>query len=71
MWYHFCIIGSCIQLIVIWKGEENGQSEKAKSCQRSSTSRDTLDGAYPGLVLGINAARLGMETKVFYTFMGY
>jgi len=34
------------------------------------TSRDTLDGAYPGLVLGINAARLGMETRVFYTFMG-
>jgi peroxiredoxin family protein len=33
-------------------------------------SRDTLDGAYPALILGINAARLGMETKVFYTFMG-
>jgi peroxiredoxin family protein len=34
------------------------------------TSRDTLDGAYPGLILGINARRLGMQTKVFYTFMG-
>lgn len=34
------------------------------------TSRDTLDGAYPGLVLGINARRLGLETKVFYTFNG-
>ena len=33
-------------------------------------SRDTIDGAYPALILGINAARLGMETKVFYTFMG-
>jgi len=33
-------------------------------------SRDTIDGAYPSLILGINAARLGMETKVFYTFMG-
>jgi peroxiredoxin family protein len=33
-------------------------------------SRDTMDGAYPALILGINAARLGMETKVFYTFMG-
>lgn len=33
-------------------------------------SRDTLDGAYPSLVLGINASRMGMETKVFYTFMG-
>jgi peroxiredoxin family protein len=33
-------------------------------------SRDTLDGAYPALVLGINASRLGMESKVFFTFMG-
>jgi peroxiredoxin family protein len=33
-------------------------------------SRDTLDGAYPSLILGINAARQNMETKVFYTFMG-
>jgi peroxiredoxin family protein len=32
--------------------------------------KDSLDGAYPSLVLGINAARLGMETKVFYSFMG-
>lgn len=34
------------------------------------TSRDTLDGVYPGLILGINARRLGMESAVFYTFMG-
>jgi len=34
------------------------------------TSRDTLDGAYPGLILGINARRLGMRAKVFFTFMG-
>lgn len=33
-------------------------------------SRDTIDGAYPSLILGINAARQGLETKVFYTFMG-
>jgi peroxiredoxin family protein len=33
-------------------------------------SKDTLDGAYPSLVLAINAARLGMESKIFYTFMG-
>ena len=33
-------------------------------------TKNTLDGAYPSLVLGINAARLGMETKVFYSFMG-
>jgi len=32
--------------------------------------KDTLDGAYPSLVLGINAARQGMETKVFYSFAG-
>ena len=34
------------------------------------TSRDTLDGAYPGLILGINARRLGMDAAIFYTFMG-
>jgi peroxiredoxin family protein len=41
--------------------------------QQSSTficSRDTLDGAYPSLMLAINARRLGMETTIFYTFMG-
>ncbi len=32
--------------------------------------KDTLDGAYPSLVLGINAARMGMEAKIFYSFMG-
>jgi peroxiredoxin family protein len=34
------------------------------------TSKDTLDGVYPGLILGINARRLGLESTVFYTFMG-
>ncbi len=33
-------------------------------------SRDTLDGAYPSLVLGINARRMGMEAIIFFTFMG-
>ena len=32
--------------------------------------KDTLDGAYPSLVLGINAARQGMESKIFYSFLG-
>ncbi|MFC1863822.1 DsrE/DsrF/DrsH-like family protein [Thermodesulfobacteriota bacterium] len=32
--------------------------------------KDTIDGAYPSLVLGINAARMGMISKVFYSFMG-
>jgi peroxiredoxin family protein len=34
------------------------------------TSKDTLDGVYPGLILGINAQRLGLQATVFYTFMG-
>jgi peroxiredoxin family protein len=46
------------------------QSKKTKESAAFITSRDTLDGAYPGLVLGINAKRLGMDTSVFYTFMG-
>ena len=33
-------------------------------------SRDTLDGAYPSLMLAINSRRLGMDASVFYTFMG-
>ena len=33
-------------------------------------TKDTLDGAYPSLVLGINAARQDMESKIFYSFMG-
>ncbi len=33
-------------------------------------SRDTLDGAYPPLILAINARRLGMEATIFFTFMG-
>ncbi len=33
-------------------------------------SRNTLDGAYPSLILAINARRLGMDATVFYTFMG-
>ncbi len=32
--------------------------------------KDTIDGAYPSLILGINAARQGLETKIFYSFMG-
>ncbi len=44
------------------------QQPKERAC--FICSRDTLDGAYPALILGINAARLGMEAKVFYTFMG-
>lgn len=45
-------------------------SEGTSEAAAFITSRDTLDGAYPGLVLGINACRLGMQSTVFYTFMG-
>ena len=45
-------------------------STKPKETAAFICSRDTLDGAYPPLILAINAARAGMETKVFYTFMG-
>jgi peroxiredoxin family protein len=46
------------------------QIQDQKQSAAFITSRDTLDGAYPGLILGINARRLGMESIVFYTFMG-
>lgn len=45
--------------------EPNGKKSCTFIC-----SRDTLDGAYPALILGINARRLGMDSTVFYTFMG-
>ncbi len=32
--------------------------------------KDTIDGAYSSLVLAINAARQGMESKIFHSFMG-
>ncbi len=43
-----------------------GEKEKAGFI----CTKGTLDGAYPALVLGMNAARQGMETKVFFSFMG-
>jgi len=45
-------------------------NEQTKGTTAFITSRDTLDGAYPAIILGINARRLGYRTKVFYTFMG-
>jgi peroxiredoxin family protein len=44
--------------------------QEQKQAAAFITSKDTLDGVYPGLILGINARRLGMESTVFYTFMG-
>jgi len=46
------------------------QIQDQKQAAAFITSRDTLDGAYPGLILGINSRRLGMASTVFYTFMG-
>ena len=46
------------------------QTQEQKQAAAFITSKDTLDGAYPGLILGINSSRLGMEAIVFYTFMG-
>jgi peroxiredoxin family protein len=48
------------------KEKKEGQKERAAFI----CVKDTIDGAYPSLVLGINAARQGMESKVFYSFMG-
>lgn len=50
--------------------EDMAESQEKKQAAAFITSKDTLDGAYPGLILGINARRLGMESTVFYTFMG-
>jgi peroxiredoxin family protein len=44
---------------------EEGKEKAAFICVK-----DTIDGAYPSLVLGINAARQGMDSKIFYSFMG-
>jgi peroxiredoxin family protein len=49
------------------------QNQETVPEQESCTficSRGTLDGAYPALILAINARRLGMDATVFYTFMG-
>ena len=46
------------------------QIQEQKQAAAFITSKDTLDGAYPGFILGINSKRLGMEATIFYTFMG-
>ena len=47
-------------------------AEQTKEIEKAAfiCVNDALTGAYPSLVLGVNAARLGMESKVFYSFMG-
>ncbi|MBF0482565.1 MAG: DsrE/DsrF/DrsH-like family protein [Desulfovibrionaceae bacterium] len=48
-----------------------GQEDKTdKQSYTFICSRGTLDGAYPSLILGLNARRLGHDVSLFYTFMG-
>jgi peroxiredoxin family protein len=55
---------------IILVKEENKMNDEKKEKAAFICVKDTIDGAYPSLVLGINAARQGMETKIFYSFMG-
>jgi peroxiredoxin family protein len=53
--------------------EKMSATAQTKGQQEAATficSRDTIDGVYPSLILGINARRLGMDVSIFYTFMG-
>jgi len=53
--------------------ETRDGSPQAAPQKRSCTficSRGTIDGAYPALLLAINARRMGMQATIFYTFMG-
>ena len=54
-------------------GQKTDSSTQPSSVRQSCTficSRDTLNGVYPSLILAINSRRLGMDARVFYTFMG-
>ncbi len=53
--------------------ESKGPTQEPQVQKKSCTficSRSTIDGAYPALLLAINARRMGMEATIFYTFMG-
>ncbi len=43
---------------------------EGKQCYTFICSKGTLDGAYPSLILALNAHRLGHQVSLFYTFMG-
>lgn len=49
---------------------ESRETDKTPERYAFICSRGTLDGAYPALILAINARRLGHEAFVFHTFMG-
>lgn len=46
------------------------QNETRKQRHAFITSRGTLDGAMPALVMALNSVRLGNDATIFYTFMG-
>lgn len=49
------------------------QAQKPEPQRESASficSRDTLEGVYPPLLLAINASRQGLDSSVFFTFMG-
>jgi len=50
--------------------EQQPEEQREPETATFICSRDTLDGIYPSLILGINARRLGMDATIFYTFMG-
>lgn len=54
---------------------EKGMSNTSSNPQQQEActficSRDTIDGVYPSLLLAINARRMGLDSTIFYTFMG-
>lgn len=61
---------SIMSNVAVLRNEEVPSSEPQKESCTFICSRGTLDGAYPSLILAINARRLGMDATVFYTFMG-
>ena len=50
--------------------KQSSQPEALRESASFICSRDTLDGVYPPLLLAINARRQGMDSSVFFTFMG-
>ena len=48
---------------------ESSETTPEESCT-FICSRGSLDGAYPALILSINAKRMGMAATIFFTFMG-
>jgi peroxiredoxin family protein len=75
------LFGRDVENITAWNNEQklfneviHGKEVQAMEQEKIKAGficvKDTLDGAYPALVLGINAARQGMESKIFYSFMG-